>query len=219
MQSQAFHGIDIAIVAALIVGASAGASRGVFRQTVTIVFFVASFYAAMLLHDPVEHLLRTRLQEVQANVTRLHSFLASFLATYVVTLVGSSLLRKIVNNLGTKPGGDAIESLGLRPLDRFLGAGVGVIAAGLLIGAGLLALGSVDKPEVRSQLAGSKLTPIMVERMRIVVASIPESCREDFVRAMRRLEGTAHVIATDLATDRLNQSVDGIQKASAIIRK
>lgn len=118
-----------------------------------------------------------------------------------------------------KKDGEAIEALGLKPLDRLLGAGVGVVAAGLLVGAGLLALGSSTDPKVHEKLAGSKLTPYVVERMRMVLAAIPDACREDFLQALRRLDNAAQIVAVDLTTDNLRSATQRMNQVSEGVRR
>jgi uncharacterized membrane protein required for colicin V production len=222
-QQPDFHGLDVVIVAAFAVGTLIGASRGVFRQTVRVVVSVAAFYLALTLHGPVEWFLRNHLTQVAPDVSRLHSLLATFLATYVVTLLGSRLIRKLLRSLHRSEKDEPIEALGLKPLDRLLGAGVGALTAGLLVGAALLGLGSISDPALQSRLAGSQLMPPMVQAMRQVLQGVPESCRDEFVQALRRLEDAARATAVDLtteelrkATERINGLTEGAERAQGL---
>lgn len=207
---QQYHWLDVAIVTVIGIGALIGARRGVFRQTARLISYVVAFYLALPLHDPVEMLLRTHLTQVSPKVSKLQSFLATYLVTYIVTLIGMALVRKLLRALSRSEKGCAIEALGLKPLDRLLGAGMGMIAAALVVGGSLLALGSVEEPKVREAIAGSKLMAPVTQKMQQVIQAIPESVRQDALQSLQRLEAGARTIAAELAAEKLRNGTNYI---------
>jgi uncharacterized membrane protein required for colicin V production len=140
------HWLDAAIVLALVLGAALGARRGVLRQTFQLALYVVSFYAAAYLHGPVDSFVRTHLKEVADAVPRLQSFLAAFVVSYLTLFVITRLARRAVKAVVLKPSDpqntSAIEAVGLKPIDRLLGAGLGTLVASLIVGAVLMGLTS-----------------------------------------------------------------------------
>lgn len=217
-----FHWFDVCIVAALVIAALIGARRGLLRQTGRLAAYVVAFYVALWLHGRVDAFLRTHLAEVADKVSELHSFLATYVMTYFVYFMGSRFLHKLVRCFSEKKksNADTLDILGLKPIDRLLGAAVGALAMCLLIGGGLIGLGSISNEQVSAQLAGSKLAPRLVQDMHAILNAVPERKRAEFTQALARLEQAGRSLATDLTaegvqrgTDHLGTALNGVEYA------
>ena len=215
------HWIDGALLAALAAGAILGARRGVFSQTFKLAGYIIAFYAALYLHTPVQEWVRTHLTEVADKISGLHHFLGMFVLSTIAVKIGGRLARRALIAASVIPANDEVgvlEALGLKPLDCMLGAGVGILGAGLLAGSTLIFAASWQEPRINTALAESKLQPYFLQGMDKVMIAVPERTRQDFFTALTRLRDagasvliniTAHSL--DNAANRANQVANGLE--------
>lgn len=222
------HWLDVTLVVTLILAALYGARRGLLRQTGQLISYVAAYYLAVGWHPALDSAFRTNLKEVSDQVSRLHTFLLGFFITYLLFFIGSCLIHHIIRSLSKKADSqaDTLDLLGLKPLDRLLGATVSMIVFWLLLGGALLGLSSLADEKLKGKLAGSQLKPYLVQGMHAILQAVPERCREDFQEAMRRLEKSGHTLAKELATEGVQQGTDklrniseGLDQASQMTRR
>ncbi len=231
-----YHRLDLAIAGILLIGIGFGAKHGFIRQTLRLAATLLAFTVAYVLHDRVDALVRTTLAaDLAARVTRLHTYLVTFLGAYLIYFFAAALFQKAIRACAAerKPGDSAVDVLGLGWFDRILGAAIGAVATCLLVGAGLIALGSSNEREVQAMMAGSKLQPYAVEAMQTILEAVPSSSREEFEIALKRLENAGRAFAGDIvkqgaqdASNRMNGFANGVetgrqalQKGSALVKK
>jgi membrane protein required for colicin V production len=116
---------DWIVLAVLLLSMALGAWRGLVHEVLAVLGWVAAFILAQLYATTVGQLLP--LQGAGAPVR----YAAGFAAVFISTVIACSILTWLIKQM--------IEGVGLRPIDRTLGAAFGVLR-GLLI---LLAVATV----------------------------------------------------------------------------
>jgi uncharacterized membrane protein required for colicin V production len=197
-----------------------GAWRGVLRQTVRLITYVVSFYATLYLHDPVVEFIRAHLREVADQIPPLQSFLATWLAAYLAVFAVTAAFQRGLKKLFLKPEDcqitSALDAVGLRPLDRWLGAGVGAVVATLLAGVGLFGLALQNDPGVETQLAGSRLRPHVLRATQAVLVAVPAEQQKALADAV---EAAFVSVGRDVTTQTTRQATEKIEKTTEAIRK
>jgi membrane protein required for colicin V production len=110
---------DYFVLAVMAISLLVGVTRGVVSEILALVAWVAAFIAARLWAAPVGNLLLADLPDP------LWRQLAGFVAVFAAVLVGFALLRWVTTLL--------LKAVGLRPLDRVLGALFGVVRGMLVL--------------------------------------------------------------------------------------
>lgn len=109
---------DYVALAILAISLLVGVTRGVVSEILALLAWVAAFIAARLWAVPAGNLLLAELSDP------LWRQLSGFVAVFVAVLIVFALVRGVMNLL--------LKAVGLRPLDRMLGALFG-IARGVLV--------------------------------------------------------------------------------------
>lgn len=117
--------LDWIFVAVLVISLMVGAWRGLVYELLSLVNWIAAFVLAQWLAPDVAHYLPL------SNATEVVRYGAGFVVVFVVALFAGGLLAFGVRKL--------VEAVGLRPVDRVLGAAFG-LARGTVV---LLALAVV----------------------------------------------------------------------------
>lgn len=120
----ALHPADWIILGVLAVSLGLGFFRGLVREAFSLAGWVAAYVVARLFHSALENLL------VDSISTPSLRLAVAWGGLFVTTLVMASLISYLVLSV--------IESAGLRSVDRFLGAGFGVVRGLLLVLAALV---------------------------------------------------------------------------------
>ncbi len=110
---------DYFVLAVMAVSLLVGVARGVVSEILALVAWVAAFIAARLWAVPVGNLLLADLPDP------LWRQLAGFVGVFVLVLIGFALLRWVTTLL--------LKAVGLRPLDRAVGALFGVVRGMLVL--------------------------------------------------------------------------------------
>jgi uncharacterized membrane protein required for colicin V production len=217
---QSIHWLDASLVSVAAAGALVGAWRGVLRQTVRLVTYVISFYATLYLHDPVVEFIRAHLREVADQIPQLQSFLATWLASYLAVFAVTVVFQRGLKKLFLKPEDrqitTALDAVGLRPLDRWLGAGVGAVLATLLAGAGLFGLALQNDAQVEAHLAGSRLRPQVLRVTQAVLVAVPAEQQKALANAV---EAAFVSVGRDVTAQTARQATEKIEKATEVLRK
>lgn len=111
--------IDWILIGVLLCSLLVGAWRGLVYEVLSVVGWVVSFYAAQWLAPQVAEALP--LQSASESVR----YAAAFVLLLIASLFACGLLAFLVKKL--------VESIGLRPVDRTLGAAFGVVRGVLLL--------------------------------------------------------------------------------------
>ncbi len=110
---------DYFVLAVMAISLLVGVARGVVSEILALVAWVAAFIAARLWAVPVGDLLLVDLPDP------LWRQLAGFVGVFVAVLIGFALLRWVTTLL--------LKAVGLRPLDRAVGALFGVVRGMLVL--------------------------------------------------------------------------------------
>ena len=111
--------LDWILAAVLVFSLLLGAWRGLVYEVLSLLGWVASFYAAQWLAPQVAELLP--LQSASETVRYAAAFVLVFIAALFATGLLAAMLKKI------------IDAIGLRPVDRTLGAAFGVLRGTVLL--------------------------------------------------------------------------------------
>ena len=149
--------LDWIFVAVLVISLMVGAWRGLVYELLSLVNWIAAFVLAQWLAPDVAHYLPL------SNATEVVRYGAGFVVVFVVALFAGGLLAFGVRKL--------VEAVGLRPVDRVLGAAFG-LARGTVV---LLALAVVAgmTPVVKSpwwqESTGAGVTTVALKGLKPVL--------------------------------------------------
>jgi uncharacterized membrane protein required for colicin V production len=220
---QKYHWLDITIVVVVLIGALIGTKSGVMRQIVRLVNYVISVYATLYFHEPVRAFLKTCLTEVQPVFPKLLSCVLVFLAVYLTLFSINGLARKAVLAMRLKLAAgeieNTVEAVGLGPLDRLLGAGVGVVLAGLLLGAGLLGVAIAHDEQIDAAVRGSQLRPPLMRSVEAVLIAVPQQYKDELSDALKRFESTGTQMLGDLTAEGMHNASRRIKGATDTLQK
>lgn len=113
------NGVDLALLAVLFLSTALGLWRGLVYEVISVAGWVAAFVVAQAYAAPVGLWLPV---EGFSPPLRLA---AGFVLVFMGTAFAAGLVAWIVKKL--------VESVGLRPVDRILGAGFGLFRGGVLL--------------------------------------------------------------------------------------
>ena len=117
--------VDIVLITVLVVSVLIGAWRGLLYEVLSVLGWVAAFVLAQWLAVDVAHTLPL------SGLSEPLRYAAGFVLVFVAVAFAAGLLAWLVKKL--------VESVGLRPVDRTLGALFGLFRGGvLLLGAALV---------------------------------------------------------------------------------
>lgn len=217
------HWLDVAIFVILGFGALVGARRGVLRQTFRLVTYAVSFYVALQVHPPVADFLQTHLQEAAPTIPRLHSFLGTFFVLYLILFVLTRVARKGFNALcldkAERLEGNPVQALGLRPLDGLLGAGMGVMAATLLVAGALLGLSLYADTEIETSMAGSRLRPQLFKGMQTILAALPQEYKDDLGLVLDRAQEAGWTLAGELTRNGIHDTSEKVKMGTSLLEE
>ena len=111
--------LDWVLAGVLVFSLLVGASRGLVYEVLSVLGWAVSFYCAQWLAPQVAFMLP--LQSASAPVRHAAAFVLVFIAAVFAAGLLASLVRQLV------------ESIGLRPVDRTLGAAFGVLRGVILL--------------------------------------------------------------------------------------
>ncbi len=161
------HWLDTTILAALSLGAVLGFASGLFWQLARIGSFVAAIYATLYLHEPAADFLRDKLlRDADPNVIKAGAYLVVFLATYLSLFVFTRVLRSW------------IRATELAPLDRLLGAGLGLAKISLIVAAACWILPYCPHPAPKDWHEQSTLAPIFARGLDAALSHVPDDYKQ-----------------------------------------
>ena len=189
------HWLDFVLLLILGFGAILGARSGLVWQVARIVIFGAAIYACINYHGVAAEQLTGLLTHTSPTVLWLLAYVVTFLAVCVAGFVVTYLIER------------AVRAARLKPLDRLLGALVGTLKAGLIAGALLMGVALYASPESDEVLAESKVAPVVLQGMRIVIVAVPQQYKDKLSDALGRMKKeTAPLLQKPI--DPLNDPLD-----------
>src|SRR5262245_41364054 len=128
--------LDTAILAVLSLGAIIGARSGLVWQLARVAGLAGSIYIAIAVNGPASTLMQdVFLYGADPRLAKLLAYVVVFISAYLVIYFISCLVR------------EGIQATPLEPLDRALGAGLGVVKAAGVLAVVCWAVASLQHPK------------------------------------------------------------------------
>jgi membrane protein required for colicin V production len=160
--------LDTAILAIVAIGAVFGAVSGLLMQLARLVGFAVALYAAVVLNDGATALCQnTFMRDAEPWLCHVVAYILVFLLTYLTIFVMTLLLER------------GLRGARLQALNRGLGALLGAVKAGLILGAVLLGLTSFPHAATRELLDRSALGPPLARGVELLVSAVVGQYGED----------------------------------------
>jgi membrane protein required for colicin V production len=196
--------LDSTILVLLALGALVGAWTGFLWQVARILSLALSLYAAILANDSVTRLFQdTFLNGMDDRIPHAIAYVAVFIVVYLI-------LHQLVWVLDR-----LIRAVRLEPIDRMLGALVGMCKIGLVLAAICLGLTAYPHPSTREVMEKSTLAPVLAEGLEITLFFIPEEYKSELCSGLKNLRELARsrLPSEEQARDagRSNQAKDGFE--------
>lgn len=189
------HWIDILIVVVIIIALVMGAWRGFIHETLSLFAWVASFVVARLFAPDVAHWIDQHI-ESQALI-----LLLSWIIPFISTLIAFNLLKVLLISL--------VTVVGLRPIDRMLGAAFGTLKGALLVTAAVLIIQLVLSRSGDPFKTESRLVP----HFQVVALWMLETLDKETDLSLDNVVGRlGRIIDSTLATGVENLDVEYLQK-------
>jgi membrane protein required for colicin V production len=168
--------LDTVILVTLGAGTLFGALSGLLRQVARLVGFALALYASIYLNAPATQWLGQNLMdEADPRVVRAAAYVAVFLAVLLLVMLVTALLDR------------AVVAARLKPMDRLLGAGLGLVKTGLILGALLMGIVLYSQPGTNGMMGKSVLAGHMVRAMDQLVVAIPGEFKQAVQTELGRL--------------------------------
>ena len=159
--------LDIAILALLGFGAALGFWSGLLWQVARLVSLGLSFYATLLLNEPVTQLLSEQVApEADTGLLRAAAYVVVFLAVYVLLFAITRMLH------------NAIRATKLEWVDRTMGAALGAGKMALLLVPLCAGLAYASLPITEEWMDRSVLAPVFARGLEKALAVIPQEYRD-----------------------------------------
>jgi membrane protein required for colicin V production len=172
--------LDTVIVAILLIGALFGAVSGLVWQIARVASFGVAIYAAIYLNDWATGVLRDLvLQGADPRVEMVLAYLLVFFVIYLAFFAATVLVER------------AMTVVCLQPLNKILGAGLGAVKAGLLLGAIFLGMASYPHAETQEVMNRSSLAPALADGTQLVIVAIPQEYKDWLCAGIEQLRELA----------------------------
>lgn len=168
------HWLDFILILVLGIGGVLGLRSGLLWQVARLVIFFGAIYACIHFNADVAAELTRYFDGLNDTTSRLMAHLVIFLGVCLAGLLLTLILEHF------------LRAVHLKPLDRLLGAAVGVLKAGLIAGGILTGVALYASKDTRDSIAGSTVAPLLLEGMRYLVAAIPEETFSAAKDALRK---------------------------------
>jgi membrane protein required for colicin V production len=174
------HWLDTTLLAALCLGAVLGFVSGLFWQLARIASFVLAVYATIFLHEPAVQLLRQSLpRDTEAGIVSAAAYLTVFLLAYLFLFLLTRLLRSW------------LRSTDLAPLDRLLGAGLGLGKVALVLAVVCWTLPRWPHPRPKEWHDGSTLASLFARGIDAALVQIPDTYKQPILETFEQWRTSA----------------------------
>jgi membrane protein required for colicin V production len=174
-KEEPMHWLDFVLLLVLGFGMLLGLRSGLLWQVARVVTFALAIYACVHYHTVAADWLASNVRGLTELTGKLLAYLVTFVAVYLVCFLVTHLLER------------ALRAAKLKPLDRLLGAAVGVLKAGLLAGGVLMGV-AVYAPDAEPTLAESKVAPVLLKGMRVIIVAVPQQFKDRFNETLDRIK-------------------------------
>jgi uncharacterized membrane protein required for colicin V production len=186
------HWLYFVLILVLLLGCFLGARSGFLWQVARIVIFAAAAYACINHHAIASNWLEDTFTGLTPGVTGTLAYVVTFLAVCLAGFLVTYMIERW------------LEASSLKPVDRLLGAAVGVAKAGLLAGGVLTGVALYASPQTQQTLAESRIAPPLLEGMSVILAAIPEKIKNELTESLEKIKQKAATVATDKARGQTN---------------
>src|SRR5262249_7406493 len=145
------HWLDFVLLVVLGIGGLLGLRSGLLWQVARLVIFAAAIYGCIQYHKEVAHHLDRVFNGLNESTAQMLAFVVIFLGVCVV----GSLVTWFLEHM--------LRAAHLKPVDRLLGAVIGVLKAGLLAGGLLTGMVLYGSKETQESMADSHIAPQLLE--------------------------------------------------------
>jgi len=220
------HWLDITILSIVGLAMLLGALSGFLRQVICLICYLIACYGAVYGSEPLAEQLGQVIKTPFSIVPRLVAFALIFVGLVLGLWVARLLIGQIIKAFRSKETDKTPKvPLGLKILDRLLGATVGGVLAALILLPIVLALDLVPSAEFRTKLAGSTIRPVFQQTAVFIESSIPQRFKDEFKEAWDRVQRSTREAVTNLGgealqqgTELLNQAGRGIEEAGRSLK-
>jgi membrane protein required for colicin V production len=161
--------LDTTILAFLLLGAIFGALSGLLLQLARLVGFAIALYTAIRVNDgAADFLQRNFVQEAEPWVARTLAYIGVFLLVYLTIFVLTLILER------------GMRAARLQAINRVLGAALGALKAGLILGAIFLGVVNYPHPATRDMMRKSILAPALARGTESLVVALVAEYRQEF---------------------------------------
>jgi membrane protein required for colicin V production len=189
------HWIDILIIVVIVIAIAVGAWRGFIHETLSLLAWVASFVIARFFAPDVAHWLDQYI-ESQALI-----LLLSWIIPFLSTLIAFNLLKVLLISI--------ITVVGLRPVDRLLGAVFGALKGALLVTAAVLIIQLVLSRSGEAFKTESRLVP----HFQVIALWMLETLDKETELSLDNVVGRlGRIIDTTLESGTANLDIQYLQK-------
>jgi membrane protein required for colicin V production len=192
------HWLDITLLIVLGIGALLGVRSGLLWQIARIVTFGVAIYVCLYYHDYAASLIAPYLLEgTPPTVATVAGYVVTFLGVYLVLYGITLILEK------------GLKVAKLKTMDRLLGAGLGILKAGLLAGAVLMGAAVFGTPQTDQMLAESRFAPVFLQVMRGVIVAVPQDYKDQLSAALERIKQAGVDRAQELGGAAARNAIEG----------
>jgi membrane protein required for colicin V production len=168
--------LDTVILVTLGAGTLFGALSGMLRQVARLVGFGLALYGSIYFNATATQWLGNNLmEEADPRVVRAAAYVGVFLGVLLVVMLVTALLDR------------ALVAAKLKPMDRLLGAGLGLVKTALILGALLMGIVLYAQPGPDGVMSKSVLAGHMVRAMDRLVVAIPGEFKQAVQTELGRL--------------------------------
>jgi membrane protein required for colicin V production len=187
------HWLDCTILALLAAAGVLGAYSGLLMQVFRLAGFAASLYAASCLHGWATHCLQGSLMKgtdprAASAVAFASVFLVIYLAIFLATLLGER----------------GVRAAQLQYVNRGLGALLGVLKMGLLIGAVSYGLQQLPHEPTRQIVDDSVIAPLLAQGVDQAIAAVPAEYKNDVSKSWQQVRDSLPAKGGKLGGERTN---------------
>jgi membrane protein required for colicin V production len=179
--------LDTVIILIFLIGAGLGALTGFVWQLSRLLGLVAAIFTTIYLNGWASNLLReTCFQGTDPMVSRVVAYGVVFIAVFLVFFTAGRLLER------------GLRKARLQPIDRWLGAGVGLVKTGLILGAVFLGMVNYPHPRTNELISHSRFVSPLINYTNLAIASIPAEYRDELQKGLEKLREAAQAQANEL---------------------
>jgi membrane protein required for colicin V production len=181
--------VDTTITALVLIGAGFGLVSGFLWQVSRIVSFGVALYVSIYLHEWASGALAMAFfRDADPRIPRVLAFPVVFLTVYLIFFLVTLLLER------------SMKAARLEPLNRLVGALLGAVKTGLILGAICLAMANYPHSRTQEIMEKSVLAPVLADVTNVVIVAIPEEYKEELQRGLSRIRETAQERLRQLRT-------------------